>query len=284
MKRIFTLLLMAVFLAVCSVTSSAAVLDVVVNSTCMDKPVKVKILLPDSYETSPNRRFPVMYLLHGAGGNQNDWIARSGAVKEYVNRYDFIVVCPDGKMSWYYDSPVDPKIKYETFCSQELIKWVDAKFRTIDDRRARAFCGLSMGGHGALWLAIRHKEKIGTGIALSGGVDVRKFPKNWNLPNLLGKYEENKEVWDKHMVITEAASLKNGELAIAIDCGVNDFFSQANRDLHELLLKNKVAHDYQERPGGHTWEYWNRVFPYASVFFRSQFRPVVVELMKQNMR
>ena len=108
MKRIFTLLLMAVFLAVCSVTSSAAVLDVVVNSTCMDKPVKVKILLPDSYETSPNRRFPVMYLLHGAGGNQNDWIARSGAVKEYVNRYDFIVVCPDGKMSWYYDSPVDP--------------------------------------------------------------------------------------------------------------------------------------------------------------------------------
>ena len=78
--------------------------------------------------------------------------------------------------------------------------------------------------------------------------------------------------------------LEYGKDMIAIDCGVNDFFSQANRDLHELLLKNKVAHDYQERPGGHTWEYWNRVFPYASVFFRSQFRPVVVELMKQNMR
>ena len=74
--------------------------------------------------------------------------------------------------SWYWNSPVDPKSQYETFISDELIKAIDSKYKTIKNRTGRAITGLSMGGHGALYLAIKHQDVFGAAGSMSGGVDI----------------------------------------------------------------------------------------------------------------
>ena len=90
-----------------------------------------------------------------------------------------IFVCPDGKNSWYWDSPKNPSYRYETFISNELINYIDANYPTVASRDKRAITGLSMGGHGALYNAIRHKDVFGAAGSTSGGVDIRTFSNQW---------------------------------------------------------------------------------------------------------
>lgn len=75
---------------------------------------------------------------------------------------------PDGANSWYWDSPLDPASQFETFVAQELPDWIDARYLTIPSREGRAVTGLSMGGHGALWVALRHKDRFGAAGSTSG--------------------------------------------------------------------------------------------------------------------
>jgi len=128
-----------------------------------------------------------------------------------------------------------------------------------------------------LWLAIRHRDTFGTAVALSGGVDVRPF-NDWNLPGLLGSKTEQKENWETHAVVSLVPTLKNGDLAISLDCGAGDFFLAVNRDLHQRLLTAKIDHDYSERPGDHNWDYWTKTFPYAAQFIGTQFKRIKAEL------
>ncbi|MBO7742058.1 MAG: hypothetical protein J6S21_05835 [Victivallales bacterium] len=246
-----------------------------VYSAAMKKDVPVAVMLPEGYQAEGTKNYPVLYLLHGAGGSEQAWVGLNGKhERALVDAFQFIIVMPGVQNTWYYDSPVDPSVRYETFCAKELTAWVEKNYRTVADRRARGLAGLSMGGHGAMWLGIRHKDYFGTAVALSGGVDVRPYPGNWNLPQLLGKKHEHPENWESHTVINAAKDLKNGELAIALDCGVDDFFIGVNRALHKQLIKQKVDHDYTERPGVHNSAYWRNAISYTYIFFKKQFETV----------
>jgi len=153
MKRILVF-----FLAVLTFTSiQAAVIDTIqVYSKSMQKNIKTVIVTPDNYAVA--KELPVVYLLHGYSGNHLDWINKAKGFEKAADQYNLIIVCPDGGFgSWYWNSPVDPKSQYETFVSDELVKEIDAKYKTIKDRSGRGITGLSMGGHGALYLAIRHQ-------------------------------------------------------------------------------------------------------------------------------
>ena len=204
-----------------------------------------------------------------------------------------IVVCPDGESSWYWDSPVNPRSRYETYVGTDLVAYVDAHYRTVPDRRGRAITGYSMGGHGALWLAFRHPDVFGACGSMSGGVDIRPFPNNWKISEQLGPYAENRAVWDEHTVLSqlyrvvpftdanrEVAStkarpvdygLQPGQLAIVIDCGTEDYFFEVNRQLHEQMLYYHISHDYIVRPGQHTHDYWRSAVEYHLFFFRRFF-------------
>ena len=100
-----------------------------------------------------------------------------------------------------------------------------------------------MGGHGALWLAIRHKDVFGAGGSTSGGVDIRPFPKNWEMSKQLGEYEADSALWDQHTVITQIDKITDGDLALIIDCGEKDFFLEVNKALHKALLEKNISHD-----------------------------------------
>lgn len=132
---------------------------------------------------------------------------------------------------------------------------------------ARAISGLSMGGHGALWNAIRHKDIFGAAGSMSGGVDIRPFPNNWEMKKQLGELTANEAVWNSHAVINQVDKLANGDLALIIDCGESDFFLEVNKELHKRLLAYKIDHDFITRPGGHTGTYWNNSLDYHILFF-----------------
>jgi S-formylglutathione hydrolase FrmB len=236
----------------------------------MQKSIPVIVIRPDSYTTA--EKYPVVYLLHGYSGNYLDWISKTKGVESYADKMNIMIVCPDGGFgSWYWDSPVDPKMKYETFVSGELIAAIDAKYSTLADRTGRGITGLSMGGHGGLFLGFRHQDVFGVAGSMSGGVDIRPFPNNWDMAKYLGPLSEKPENWEKLTVMNQLHLLKPNSLAIIIDCGTEDFFYAVNNKLHEELLYRNIPHDYITRPGAHNWQYWANSIKFQLLFMRNYF-------------
>lgn len=258
MKPILFNRAVALFIAVYGITLQCWAADakhLSTHSQSMNKDIPVVVITPAGY--SENTSYPVLYLLHGYSGNENDWINKIPEIKNYADLYQFIIVCPDGAYSsWYFDSPVDENWKYETYIAKELVEWVDKSFSTIQSRKGRAITGLSMGGHGSFYLAFRNQDVYGAAGSMSGGVDIRPFPNNWEISKKLGDYASNKTNWEENSVINLVYKLTPGSLQIIFDCGVSDFFYGVNCRLHEKLMERNIPHDFTVRPGAHNWEYW----------------------------
>lgn len=113
------------FILIFSFQTKAALVDTVLtHSTAMQKNIKAVVILPDNYKTA--KEFPVLYLLHGYSGNYADWVTKAKGVEKLADQYNMIIVCPDGGFgSWYWDSPIASDFKYETYISDELVKWTD---------------------------------------------------------------------------------------------------------------------------------------------------------------
>lgn len=241
-----------------------------VYSPSMEKDVPVTVITPDGY-ASEGGRYDVVYLLHGFGDNHEAWHEK-GLVAPLADRYNLIFVCPDGEKSWYWDSPVDSAYRYETFVTQELVCWVDEHYATNPCREGRAITGLSMGGQGALYLAIRHQDTFGAVGSTSGGVDIRPFPDGWDMYLRLGRAEEYPERWEQYAVINMVDQVPtDGSLAVIVDCGTEDFFYDVNCALHEALMARGVPHDFYVRPGRHHWPYWRGSIKHQMLFFDNYF-------------
>ena len=266
-KIIYTLLLTFLFFS-----AHAAKVDTVqVFSASMNKNIKTCVIVPDNYKKS-KKKFPVVYLLHGYSGNYATWVKSFKHVGEQVDKYGFIVIGVDGNFSsWYFDSPIDSSFKYETYVINELIPFVDKNYKTIANRESRAISGLSMGGHGALYLSFKHQDVFGAAGSMSGGVDFRPFPENWDIKKRLGSITEFPENWDKNTVTNMLELVKDNNLKLIIDCGVDDFFIDVNRQLHTKMLALKINHDYIERPGQHNIEYWENSLKFQLLFFSNYF-------------
>ncbi len=245
---------------------------VAVKSAKMGRDINATVVVPAQYfdPDLQEEQFPVVYLLHGADGSYRDWPSKAD-LDDLSSEYGVIIVCPDGQDSWYFDSPIDPKMQFETFITSELVGYIDGHYRTLPERRYRAITGLSMGGHGALWCAWRHPDVFGACGAMSGGVDISQFPDRWNIDKRLGAYADNKQRWQEHSVVSLVPKLKDGQQAIIIDDGSDDFFYTVNCQLHDALLKQKVGHDFTIRPGNHSWTYWVNSLDYHMLFFAKFF-------------
>lgn len=269
MKRTFLALLFLGFISL-SQAFASRVDTVEVNSAAMKKNLKVVVIRPDSYDSG--KEFPVVYLLHGYSGNHADWIKKAQGFEKAADLHNMIIVCPDGGFSsWYWDSPVDPQSQYETYVSKEIVSYIDSKYKTVKDRKGRAITGLSMGGHGALYLALRHQDVYGAAGSMSGGVDIRPFPNNWDMAKRLGKYAEQPERWEKNTVINMLHLLTPNALSIIVDCGTEDFFFKVNQNLHEQLVYRNIPHDFIVRPGAHNWPYWTNAVQYQLLFMSNYF-------------
>lgn len=261
-------------ISLCFLLSShlfAAKVDTVYTfSKLMNKEIPAVVITPDAY--NDDAKFPVMYLLHGYSDNYASWI-KSVDVKSVADKHQFIIVCPEGNYSsWYFDSPMDSSSRYETYVAKELVEWIDNEYPTIPRRESRAISGLSMGGHGALYLAFRNQDVFGACGSMSGGVDIRPFPNNWGLKHHLGEQHIYPENWEKHTIINMLHLLSSNALEITFDCGIDDFFYDVNVRLHNELLYRNIPHTFISRPGVHKWDFWKTSVKYHSMFFADYFK------------
>ena len=270
-----TALLIFFFLLSWSAVQAARVYTLEVDSHVMGKTLKNVVIVPEAAQES-SRRFPVLYLLHGADGAFDDWIRKVPEIKVYADHYEMIIVCPDGgHNSWYFDSPSDPSMQYETYVTEELVPQLDKFYPTLAEKRGRAIAGLSMGGHGALYLSIRHQDLFGAAGSMSGGLDFTPFTDSWDIAKRLGPYDKFPDLWEKNTVINMTALLKNSDLKLIIDCGIKDFFFDGNQRMHEKLMAEDIPHDYITRPGDHDWDYWTRAIEFHILFFHKFFNDPV---------
>lgn len=278
-------LLLAVFFLLSGLASQAAKVDTLaIPSTAMGKTYNAAVVLPNSYSKS-KAKYPVMYLLHGAYGHFRDWLKSTPnkmTVKDLADQYDIIIVMPEGEtFSFYLDSPVNKVSQFETYITKEVIQKIDQTYRTIHEKKGRVITGLSMGGHGALYLATKHPDLYAAAGSMSGAVDMGTM-KNMGVdaPERIDKLMEPvfgpegapQEVYTAHAVLNMVDKMKANALPLIIDCGVDDFLIGPNRELHRRLVYGKVSHEYTERPGAHTWEYWENALPYHALFFSKIFK------------
>lgn len=229
--------------------------------------MNVTVALPADYYTT-DTDYPTVYLLNGHGGNHTSWPGIID-VDSLATRYNCILVCPSGMNSWYFDSFVNDSMRMESFFVEELVPAIDSLYRTRTDRLGRAITGLSMGGHGALWLAIRHSDMFGSAGATSGGVDFTPWPKSWNIKDNLGTQDENPERWASHTVASLVPALAPGQINIIFDCGTEDFFYDVNCALDRALNDAHIPHTYSTSPGAHNGAYWSRsIMPQLEYFSR----------------
>lgn len=259
------LLLVGVFIKLFAY--GAEVDTLAVFSKSMSKDINVVVISPENKSSET----PLLFLLHGYGGDEFAWLNIKPNLPDLVDQYGITIVCPDGKNSWYWDSPNISTSLYETFVTKELYPFVLNEYNVIKDKNYVAITGLSMGGHGALWLASRYPDLFGAAGSTSGGVNLCEFKTNWNLTEHLGSYNENKQTWKDYTVMSHIDKLLASNLALIIDCGVDDFFYEVNKELHRQLILADVKHDFIIRPGAHNREYWNNSIEYQLLFFSSYF-------------
>jgi S-formylglutathione hydrolase FrmB len=269
MKRVVLLLMM--YSGIASGANAAA--DTVsIFSKSMARAIKCIVITPSAY-SKQDKRFAVVYLLHGAHGNFSNWVTRVPDMQELADNNELMIVCPDGNPnSWYFDSPVDSAARYETYIATEVPAYIDANYRTRADRQHRAISGLSMGGHGAMFIAFRHAEIFGACGSMSGALDVSMIPKGYGLDKVLGDAKTNAGYYKDWSVINVIEKYPTDSLAIIMDCGTQDILSFIGRAVHEKLMKLKIPHDYIERPGRHDWIYWAKAVRYQLLFFREYFQ------------
>jgi putative tributyrin esterase len=272
----FTVVFILVFLSAHAVFA-AKVDTLQIESIAMHKNYKAAVVLPNSYSKS-KVAYPVLYLLHGAYGHFSDWLRNTpnkNLVKDLSDQYDLIIVMPEGEtFSFYLDSPINKESQFETFITKEVIQKVDKTYRTIADKRARAITGLSMGGHGALYLSGKHPELFCAAGSMSGVVDVEVMLNRdasakikQLMQTVFGTQSDNPETFRAYSVIRMIDLFKANKLPLVLDCGVDDFLIEPNRELHRRLVYSKVPHEYTERPGSHTWGYWQDALPYHVYYF-----------------
>lgn len=269
--------------------------DITLKSRHLVQNATVRIVLPEGYNNDPERRYPVLYLLHGGGGTHVDW-THLGA-NDSVGDAPVILVQPSGgKGSWYMDASVaglDGRPQWETYIITELLPWVDAQLRTIGHRYGRAIAGLSMGGYGTMSYAARHPDLFAAASAYSGAVDTRgELVANWigvspiidvRMPySIFGPWPLDQKRRLAHNPYSLAHQLRGIRIALYFGNGragplddkggfnppgeFMDWIQEAevhkmNVALHERLEQLGIAHDYLPYGDGqHTGGYWQRSF------------------------
>lgn len=268
------------------------------------------VYLPPSYSVDEKRRFPVVYYLHGLNGNERNWteLGKLDVVMDSLVRRgapEMIVVMPDGDDSWYttWNALNDPQCQrdttrtepattfcvswphYDDYIAHEVVAYVDRRYRTRAERAHRGIAGLSMGGYGAISLALRYPGVFAAAASHSGVLAPAYLPadsaeRSLGLADRVRELERGYGAWLwKSMAMAfgrdsagwlardpgrmaRRLSLSRDPLpALRLDIGVEDRFLAQNRAFHQALTRIGIHHVYIEGAGGHSWSYWRAHVP-----------------------
>jgi diacylglycerol O-acyltransferase / trehalose O-mycolyltransferase len=263
-------------------------LDLTLSTPALAKPTHVRVLLPARYRKQKPRRYPVLYLLHGSFDDYRSWTDK-GAVESITGHRKLIVVMPDGGQGGWYTNWVNRgqggPPEWETFHIQQLIPWIDDRYRADPSRGARGIAGLSMGGFGAMSYAARHPGLFSWAGSFSGAVDIVNYlpvaavinleaPFDGGLPgDQFGDRTLAEANWRAHNPWDLAAKLRGMNLVIDTGNGqpgpldpagrsfdpIENGVEQMSVSFHQRLLSLGIPHTWDDYgPGTHSWPYWQR--------------------------
>jgi len=293
MMRSRSLCLFLFLLCLAGLRSAAAQSRIDCNalqSRILKRPVRYCVYLPSGYDAAAKqRRYPVLYFLHGLGDNEQTLFNSGGwtlldDLRSQHKMGDFLIVAPEARRSFYINS-ADGSVRYSDFFLQEFMPLIEKKYSLRPGRQGRAISGISMGGYGALRFAFAYPQLFsavsaqsaalitqspqeldgaeGTGVPILSvlapvfgrPIDVRHW--NENNPLLLAR--------------KNAAALQR--MAIYFNCGQQDNygFERGAAELHEELAKEHVKHEYHAYPGDHSLTYFLSHFAEVMEFHSKAF-------------
>ncbi|MGE5114834.1 MAG: alpha/beta hydrolase [Acidobacteriaceae bacterium] len=264
-----------------SAQNESRLLDRTFQSAALGRPMRYRILLPKRYFDS-SRYYPVLYLLHGYSGDYQNWSTLTDLVK-YAERVPIIIVMPDAGNSWYVDSAGVPQDKFEEYIVHDLVAEVETKWRALRSPNGRAIAGLSMGGYGAVNLALKHPDMFAVAVSLSGALNAA-LPELEQRADLRASLQQtfgaaNSKTRAQNDVYQLAAKADPGKLPyFDIDCGNDDVtFLGPNRRFAAALTRSKIVFEYHEYPGDHNWQYWDKRLPYTLELVKRYIAPETIE-------
>ena len=270
-------------------------LELTVATAALPGPARVRVLLPDGYDTGRARRYPVLYLLHGTSGDATDWTAKGDAGRTTAG-LPLIVVMPDIALNddgggWCTNWP-NGAYSWETFHIDQLIPWVDRNLRTIRGRSSRAVAGLSQGGFCSMSYPARHPDLFGVALAYSGAPDIANDPDvavgataiingtevglDHVPPNsMFGDRVTNEVNWRAHDPATLANNLRATRLYLYTGNGLPGPYDTSPASVTGTPIEAGIWRDneaFRRRlgsldipshydaygPGTHSWPYWAR--------------------------
>jgi putative tributyrin esterase len=240
--------------------------DRVFQSESLAREMHYRILLPANYAASA-RSYPVLYLLHGWHGDHTNWTTLTD-LTHYAENLPIIIVMPDAHDSWYVDSATTPQEKFEQYIISDLVVEVDQHWRTLRSPHRRAIAGLSMGGYGAVKLALKYPGTFDVAGSISGAFNATEADLAESradlAPSLKTAFGPATSTVRSENDVYEAVDrvVPSATAYLYLDCGTADVsFLQANRKLVSKLSQRNLSYEYHEIPGAHTWEYWDTRLP-----------------------
>jgi putative tributyrin esterase len=243
------------------------------SSATLGEDRSMLVMLPTEYDTAV-RRYPVLYLLHGYDADITDW-ARGTNLSDYATRHQLIIVIPDASHSWYVNSVSNPKAHYDDYIMKDVIAYVDKNFRTIPEPFARAIAGVSMGGFGAMFLGLEHRDQFAAIASFSGAVAYGHFspesvPKNptdeekksiQEYVDLMGAPRSKEQKARDVFELAQQVPVEEVPMLFLVCGGQNGGVDDTHAFL-KVLARRRIPYEYREiSPRGHDWRIWNEEIP-----------------------
>jgi putative tributyrin esterase len=239
-----------------------AMRDVTFFSQALDRDMQYRVLMPEGVS---NQKLPIVYLLHGGGGGFRDWSNYSD-VAQFVSR-GLLLVMPQGDYSYYTNAALRPQDRYEDYIVNDLAADVARRFLVRDDRDGHAVAGVSMGGYGAVKLALQHSEKFAFAGALSSAIDAPRRRFTWRhldqsrrFREMFGPDDSDTRHSNDPFFMAPIADPAKAPF-FYLTCGQREGLLASNREFAALLDRYHIAHDFRVVPGGHDWNQWTAQLP-----------------------
>src|SRR6478735_5900865 len=283
-KSLVTLLAVLLGLPALALAQGGKVFDTLtLPSKILNMDRKYAVYLPPDYDTS-QRSYPVLYLLHGGGDDQTGWV-QFGEVLNITDKAinegkatPMIIIMPDANTGTRgYSNNAQGTWRYEDFFFEELMPFVEKKYRIKAEKKYRAVSGLSMGGDGTFTYALHHPELFSSACPLSAGtgplsLDDAKTRLRKDNPTMsdsvIQKYYNRQSV---PVLVNAMPDTLKKSVRWFIDVGDDDFLYEGNSLVHIAMRKKDIPHEFRIRDGGHTWTYWRESLPKVLEFVSQAF-------------
>lgn len=249
-----------------------------INSDKLERKVPILVQKPVDYQST--KSYPLVFMLHGYSENYEQW-SKTTDLEKLATYYQMILVCPEGFVNYYLNSPNLENFKYEDFFFQELVPKIEEKY-SIDNKNI-FITGLSMGGYGSLSLFIKHPNFFNAASSTSGALEFDyenfkvislKFFESERMTNdlemTLGNPKEND--WKKFSISSLLESKKDFTKGFFIDCGLDDPLLSNTIKIKELALSKKLPIRFSIQPGEHNTEYWAKSIEYHFIYFKQHLK------------